>query len=226
MLCAPPWLWDGPGQGTMGSLAMPKAPAPTAHCNNQSFKTDNQRPQEWLCVTGGRHCGVLGLDYTTHCATCVCHTTAAGTGSSSAGPTWGLISLCLEQPLLALTGDLGQCEGSKASLESNSVPQTCGVLLGKFSCLDQQSPKGGQGHDEKHSFQAVRTRTVRCRNQQGSQQDHGSAQSMLETEGSKRLSSPCDSNPERFRRVLLLGLQHSVTWIGDRGSQTSVPETI
>lgn len=35
---------------------------------------------------------------------------------------------------------------------------------------------------------------------------HGSAQSTLETEGSKRLQSPRDPNPKRFRRVLLLGL--------------------
>lgn len=135
-----------PGRGTMGSLAMPKTPAPTACCKNQSFKADNQRPQEWLCVTGGRHCGVLGLDYTTHCATCACHTTAAGTGGSSASPTWGLISLCPsqdigqgpQQPLLVLSGDLGQREGTKAPLENNGVPQTCGVLLGQFSSLDQQ----------------------------------------------------------------------------------------
>lgn len=203
-----------PGRGTMGSLAMPKTPAPTACCKNQSFKADNQRPQEWLCVTGGRHCGVLGLDYTTHCATCACHTTAAGTGGSSASPTWGLISLCPsqdigqgpQQPLLVLSGDLGQREGTKAPLENNGVPQTCGVLLGQFSSLDQQSPKDGQGHGEKHFSQAARGRTVGCRNQQGSQQEHGSAQSTSETEGSKRLSSPCDPNPERFRRVLLLGL--------------------
>lgn len=82
-------------------------------------------------MTGGRHCGVLGLDYTTHCATCVRHSTAAGTGGSAASPTWGLISLCLgqgpQQPLLALTGHLGQSEGSKAPLENNGTPQTCEV---------------------------------------------------------------------------------------------------
>lgn len=162
------------GLGHTGPPAMPKAPAPTAHCKDQSFKTDNQRPQEW--PVGGRHCSVLGLDYTTHCATCVCHTTAAGTGGSSASPTWGLISLCPLQdigqgpqhPLLALSGDLGQREGSKAPLENSGVPQTCGVLLEKFSSLDQRSPKGGQGHGEKHSSQAAR-RTVGCRNQQGNQ---------------------------------------------------------
>lgn len=192
------------GSGHSGQPALPKGPAPTAHCKNQSFKTDNQRPQEWLCVMGGRHCGVLGLDYTTHCATCVCHTTAADTGGSSESPTWGLILLCPlqdigqgpQQPLLALSGDLGQCEGSKAPLGNNSVPHTCGVLSGKFSSLDQQSAKGGQGHGEKHSSQAARGRTVGCRNQQGSQQEHGSAESALETEGSKRLSSPSDLNPE------------------------------
>lgn len=163
------------GLGHSGQPAMPKAPAPVARCNNQCFKTGDQRPQEWLCVTGGRHCSVPGLDYTTHCATCVCHTTAAGIGGSSVSPTWGLISLCPlqdigqgpQQPLLALTGDLGQREGSKAPPENNAVLQTCGVLLRKFLSLDQKSPKDGQGHGKKHSFQAARGRRVGCRNQQG-----------------------------------------------------------
>lgn len=66
-------------------------------------------------MTGGWHCSVPGLDYTTHCATCVCHTTAAGTGGSSASPTWGLISLCPSQDIEQ--GPLQPLLGTSASVK-------------------------------------------------------------------------------------------------------------